>query len=118
MMRFVPGKTLSALASLHASPLVCCFAGLILFAAPVALVAPVRAAETNNTLPAEEETKSSSHESATHNQTRHRSRHSAVATVSVLKAVCTTTSCRAPLPAPNGLSEHVHRAGLGTPLRC
>jgi hypothetical protein len=91
---------------------------LLLFAAPIAWVAPVRASETNSSLPAEEETKSTSQEGTTHNQTRHRARHIAVATVSVLKTLYTTTSSRVQSPAPNGLSEHAHREGLGTPLRC
>jgi hypothetical protein len=91
---------------------------LLLLGAPIAMVAPVRASETNNTLPAEEESKSGSPTEAKHNPTRQRFRHSALKPLPASGDISINTSSRAPLPAPNGLSEHAHREGLGTPLRC
>jgi hypothetical protein len=91
---------------------------LLLLAAPIALVSPVRASESNNTVPAEEESKSGSPTEAKHNQTRHRLRPASAKPLPILSDTSISTSSRAPLPAPNGLSEHAHREGLGTPLRC
>jgi hypothetical protein len=109
----------SRLAALRASTVIGCFTGLLLFFAPVAFVAPIRAAEVNNTLPAEEEeTKSSSSVNAAHNQIRQRTRHATPTFMPVLRATCVITSSRARTTAPDGLSEHAHREGLGTPLRC
>lgn len=102
----------------QASPAFCCLVGMMLFSAPVALVAPLRGTEVNNTLPAEEETKSTSSEGATQSQIRHRSRHSSASFTPVLRTITIASSSRAQSRAPNGLSEHAHREGLGTPLRC
>jgi hypothetical protein len=111
-------RSLKALVSFQTSPVVCCLASLLLLGAPIALVAPARASESNNTLPAEEETKSGSPTEAKHNQTRHRLRPLSAKPLPVSSDISITTSSRAPLSAPNGLSEHAHREGLGTPLRC
>ena len=118
MIRRLLARSLPAWASFHASPALCCLASLLLFAAPVAMASPVRASEVNNTLPAEEESKSSSQVEATHNQVRHRSRHSGATFMPVLRDTCIVTSKHAQTRAPHGLGEHAHREGLGTPLRC
>jgi hypothetical protein len=109
---------LTACASPQASPVLCCFASMLLLAAPIAVVTPVRASEINNTLPAEEETKSASEVNATHNQIRHRSRPMKTTFMPVLRSTCIVTSSHARTSAPNGLNEHAQREGLGTPLRC
>jgi len=111
-------RSLTALASLSASPVISLLAGLLLFAAPIALVTPVRASETNNTLPAEEESKSSSQAGATHNQAGQRVRIIGAIAAPVLRSTHTISSSQAQTSAPNGLSEHALREGLGTPLRC
>ena len=118
MNRSRRSRRLRFFGSPQASPAFCCLVGLMLFAAPVALVAPVRGTEVNNTLPAEEETKSSSSEGVTHSQVRHRSRHSIASFTPVLRTTSNTSSSFARTCAPQGTSEHAHREGLGTPLRC
>jgi hypothetical protein len=90
---------------------------MLLLLAPVAVVTPVRGFEVNNTVPAEEETKSTSQVEATHTQNRHRSRPQATF-MPILRSTCIVTSSHALTSAPNGLNEHAHREGLGTPLRC
>jgi hypothetical protein len=107
-----------ALASLNASPVISFLAGVLLFAAPIALVTPVRASETNNTLPAEEESKSSSQAGATDHQARQRSRIVGAIVTPFLSSTNSISSSQAQMSAPNGLSEHALREGLGTPLRC
>lgn len=111
-------RLLQPLGSPHASPMFCCLVGFMLFAAPVVFVAPLRATEVNNTLPAEEETKSASPAGATQHQSRQRARTSSATFMPVLRATCIITSSRARTSAPDGLSEHAHRKGLGTPMRC
>lgn len=118
MHRYSITRVLRRSASLQASPVFCCLVSVMLFAAPVALAAPVRTTEVNNTLPAEEETKPTSSVGATQSQTRHRTRHISATFVPVLKSICIITGIRAQTRAPFGLSEHAHREGLGTPLRC
>jgi hypothetical protein len=95
----------------------CWFASILLLLAPVAVVTPLRGTEINNTLPAEEETKPKSEVEATHTQNRHRSRPLATF-LPLLRSTCIVTSSYALTSAPNGLNEHAHREGLGTPLRC
>jgi hypothetical protein len=111
-------RSRKAVTSLSTSPAICCLASLLLLAAPIAIVAPVRASETNNSVPAEEESKSGSATEANHHQTRQRSRQRGAKSLPALCDIRITLSSRAPLPAPNGLSEHALREGLGTPLRC
>jgi hypothetical protein len=91
---------------------------MLLLFAPVALVSPVRVSETNNTLPAEQETESNSHVESTHNQYRQRSRLAEATFMPVLRNTCIVRSSHARTSAPGGLNEHALREGLGTPLRC
>jgi hypothetical protein len=111
------GRSLKGLLSLRASAVVCCLAGLLLLGAPIALWAPIRASESNNTLPAEEETKSGPSTGVTSNQARRRYRVFAKQ-LPVLTETSIHTSSRARTSAPYGQSEHALREGLGTPLRC
>ena len=118
VIRRILDQSRKALVSFRTSPVICCLASVLLLGAPIALVAPARASESNNTLPAEEETKSGSPTSETHHQTRHRVRHPGAKPLPAPGDISINPSSRARLPAPNGLSEHAHREGLGTPLRC
>jgi hypothetical protein len=111
-------RSRKSLVSYRTSPVVCCLASLLLLGAPIAIVAPARASETSNTLPAEEESKSGSPTEAKHNPTRQRFRHTSAKPLPAPSDISIDSSSRAPLPAPDGLSEHAHREGLGTPRRC